>query len=99
MDFVTVFNAIEAAWWTGLGVLCWRKGRGAWTSVSRTAAIFFLFFAVSDVIEIQTGAWWQPWWLASAKGACLVGLTACGAWAWRIRRKSMLPPSASSPVP
>jgi hypothetical protein len=25
--------------------------------------IIFLFFGGSDIVEVQTGAWWSPWWL------------------------------------
>jgi len=31
----------------------------------------FFCFALSDFIEIQTGAWWDPWWLLLLKGSCL----------------------------
>jgi hypothetical protein len=37
------------------------------------AAIFFVF-AISDLVEIGTGAWWKPWWLAVWKGGCVLGL-------------------------
>jgi hypothetical protein len=34
-------------------------------------AVAFLAFAVSDYVEIQTGAWWTPWWLLLWKAACI----------------------------
>lgn len=35
------------------------------------AAISFAAFGVSDVVEVQTGAWWRPWWLFAWKAACV----------------------------
>ena len=87
MDFVAAFNLIEAIWWTALAVLCGSKARGVWTGVARTAAVILLLFAATELIEFQTGAWWQPWWLAVVKGLCVAGLVGCGLWAWRIKRK------------
>lgn len=94
MDFVAAFNALEAVWWTGLGIFCWWKGRGVWKLVSRTAALWLLLFAATEVIELQTGAWWRPMWLAAAKGVCLVGLTACGAWGLGMKRRLDFPDTA-----
>lgn len=89
MDFVAAFNGLEAIWWATMAIVCWWKARGKWQSVCRTAAVCFVLFAATDVIETQTGAWWKPWWLAVAKGICLIGLLGCGAWAWRIRQHTM----------
>ena len=46
--------------------------RLSWMTATLLAA-----FAVSDVIEMQTGAWWRPVGLLVLKGACLAGLTGC----------------------
>jgi hypothetical protein len=88
MDFLTTFNIFEAGWWLLLSIICWWKDRGVWKPVARTAALLFALFALSDVIEVQTGAWWRPWWLAVIKGVCIAGLISCGAWAWRIKWRS-----------
>ncbi len=87
MDFVAAINALEVVWWTGLAIFCWKNGRGAWQPMCRTAALWLLLFAMTDVIELQTGSWWRPWWLAAAKGLCLIGLATCGLWAFRISRR------------
>ncbi|MGB7710375.1 MAG: hypothetical protein WBL95_12735 [Microcoleus sp.] len=34
-----------------------------------TSLIFFLF-GCSDIVEVQTGAWWSPWWLFVWKVSC-----------------------------
>jgi hypothetical protein len=87
MDFPTAFNILEAIWWSLLSIACWWNGRGAWKVVSRTAALLLALFALSDLMEVQTGAWWRPWWLAVVKGGCLAGLTTCGIWALLIKRR------------
>jgi len=35
------------------------------------AAVAFLAFAGTDLVEMQTGAWWRPWWLLVWKAACV----------------------------
>jgi hypothetical protein len=82
------FNSIEAALWiligvafavvgfaTGLGV--WHKGdeKGASTRKQTwIAAITFIVFGLSDIVEIRTGAWWRPWWLLVWKALCVITL-------------------------
>jgi len=38
------------------------------------AAVAFVAFGGSDVVESFTGAWWRPWWLFAWKAACVLGL-------------------------
>ena len=38
------------------------------------AAVTFLFFGLSDIVETRTGAWWRPWWLLAWKAACVTAL-------------------------
>ena len=40
------------------------------------AGVLFLFFGLSDLVEITTGAWWRPWWLPAWKALCVLGLLA-----------------------
>ena len=52
----------------------------------------FFFFGLSDVVEVQTGAWWRPWWLFAWKAACVAGML------WLLcdylrRRRAIEPPS------
>ncbi|MGB7160025.1 MAG: hypothetical protein WBD40_18305 [Tepidisphaeraceae bacterium] len=69
--FVTA-NYLEAALWGLIGVafllhaIVKRSG-----ATSLVAAVAFFLFALSDVIETRTGAWWRPWWLLVLKGSCV----------------------------
>jgi hypothetical protein len=75
-----VANAVEAGLWVLMGlcifiVAAWKNAaiRGA------VPAITLIVFGCSDVVEVQTGAWWRPWWLLVWKILCvlvLVGLLA-----------------------
>src|SRR5438105_761749 len=88
--FVTAFNACEAALWALLAVVvavAFRKSDSGMRRVSRFTAAFFGLFAVSDVIEMYTGAWWRPTGLLIFKGICVLGLTVCFAMLLRGARR------------
>lgn len=71
MDLVQLFNAIEAAWWIGLGaVLLVRPLRNDSRRHRRMLAACLVVFGASDLIEIWSGAWWRPSWLAVLKIGC-----------------------------
>jgi len=75
-----IFNGCEAAlWWTFAVavVVRYRRAEARIVRLSWIMAVFFVLFGISDVIEIQTGAWWKPPGLLALKGACLAGLTWC----------------------
>ncbi|NET74529.1 MAG: hypothetical protein F6K62_27615 [Sphaerospermopsis sp. SIO1G2] len=46
------------------------------TSRAEKISLFLAFvgFGISDFLEIQTGAWWRPWWLFTLKAICLVSI-------------------------
>jgi hypothetical protein len=76
----TIFNGGEAILWLAFAVVVTvrfhhapRRAR----CTARVMAAFFVLFAISDVIEMQTGAWWRPLGLLILKAACLAGLTCC----------------------
>ena len=80
MSVVDAINAFEVPWWIGCGVVVGAKslraesphrGRGL------LSAVTLVLFGLSDVVELQTGAWWRPWWLAVWKGLCITVLMAC----------------------
>ena len=37
-------------------------------------SLIFLFFGGSDIVEVQTGAWWSPWWLFVWKATCILSM-------------------------
>ena len=88
---VDSFNAVEVVLWLIVALVLFHLGRRhqrlrghAWS-----AASLFVLFGISDLVELQTGAWWQPWWLLAWKALCLVGLLAIGLSArrvWKCRR-------------
>ncbi|MEB3340769.1 hypothetical protein [Okeania sp.] len=38
------------------------------------ATFTFLLFSLSDIVEVQTGAWWHPWWLFVWKSLCVFSM-------------------------
>ena len=70
-------NYIEAGIW---GIFAIGFGRVAFKNSGRIriqrliAAVTFFLFGLSDIVEIQTGAWWHPWWLLIWKSFCVVSM-------------------------
>ena len=69
--FETV-NLIEGILWICIGgcfgvSLVRSELRGA----KSMAAFTFIVFGISDFVQIQSGAWWKPWWLLLWKAACV----------------------------
>ncbi len=68
-----VFNQFEAGFWFLIAVLLLllyrRRLPRPWVWL---LPLTFAVFGVSDVIEVQTGAWWRPWWLLVVKASCIV---------------------------
>ena len=88
MTVVDAINAFEVVWWIGCGVVVGVKslraelphrGRGL------LSAVTFVLFGLSDVVELQSGAWWRPWWLAVWKGLCIAILVTCAVLHFRRR--------------
>ncbi|OCR02498.1 hypothetical protein BCD67_01020 [Oscillatoriales cyanobacterium USR001] len=38
------------------------------------ATLTFFLFGLSDIVEVQTGAWWHPWWLFLWKSCCVISM-------------------------
>ena len=75
-----LYNALEVLLWGGCAVAVLVRSRTAGPSIRRiglVAGIAFLLFAVSDLIEIRTGAWWRPWPLLLLKASCVCVLLWC----------------------
>ena len=68
-----VYNQFEAGLWFLIAlvlVVCYRRRLPQpWRWLLPAA---FALFGVSDVIELDTGAWWRPWWLGVMKAACVL---------------------------
>lgn len=80
-------NAVEAALWILIGaVFAVFAMKGSATPRRRMYSIagVFVLFGLSDVVEIQTGAWWNPWWLLVWKAACVLFF----AWQYRLYRRN-----------
>lgn len=72
-------NFAEAWLWFGLAVAI--AVRGGRLPGARSGAGWLVLFGGSDLVEMFTGAWWEPLWLFCWKAACVVGLAASfGAW-------------------
>lgn len=63
------FNLMEGCYWVGLGVLAaWRIRRPVRRYLLTADMVIF---GLSDFVEMQTGAWWRPWWLLVWKASCI----------------------------
>ena len=69
-------NHIEAGLWfvIGLAFAGYAFARPSVRVRSFVAAIVFILFGVSDIVEVQTGAWWRPWLLFCWKAACVLAM-------------------------
>ena len=76
MDVHAIGNAVETGvWWILATVLLGAGLRNRnYLRHSIMAAFVLLAFGLSDVVEIQTGAWWRPWWLLLWKALCLLAM-------------------------
>lgn len=102
-DFVRLFNIVEAIYWSMLGIGLWIAYRQRPSPLPRTAAylsVTLLVFGLTDAIEVITGAWWKPWWLAVLKIICVVIISLSGWRLWQLitfnrQTQSVLPESNS----
>lgn len=91
------FNLIEALFWMACGGVVYFRSRyftGAQRFAANLAVPSFVMFSASDLIEMKTGAWWNPPALMYFKGLCIFFLVTAGiCWYWekmvsRFRKKS-----------
>lgn len=76
-SFFATANYVEALLWATVALLfaaSAMRRHGAVRKRCVLAAVTFLLFGISDVVEVQTGAWWRPWWLLLWKAVCLLCL-------------------------
>jgi hypothetical protein len=70
-----VFNYGEAVFWCACAITFFiHAGRGERRGKRDQLILGFAFvgFGLSDWIEVDTGAWWRPWWLLALKAICLL---------------------------
>lgn len=68
-------NYAEAGLWVVIGIVVAIFGRSRF----RYALFAFLvLFGFSDVVEVQTGAWYRPWWLFAWKACCVLAIASLG---------------------
>jgi hypothetical protein len=76
-DIFQIGNYAEAGLWILVaivfGVFATRRS-GTARRRCVLAVPVFLFFGLSDVVEVRTGAWWRPWWLFAWKATCVLGM-------------------------
>lgn len=82
-------NYIEAGIWGGFSVGfagAAIRVTGKARSLRLIAALTFLLFGLSDIVEVQTRAWWRPWWLLFWKVLCGIIMVVLLGIYWRDRR-------------
>jgi hypothetical protein len=70
-------NYIEALIWFmfGIGFAVNAGKTSGRTRINRLiTTLIFLLFGGSDIVEVQTGAWWSPWWLFVWKASCILSM-------------------------
>lgn len=84
LDGLALFNLVEATIWFafGVGLLGAATFRPPGAHLGVQGGVAFLWFGVSDLVEMHTGAWFRPWWLLVWKALCILVL--CRTW-WRYR--------------
>lgn len=91
-DGLQIFNAVEVCVWGGIAIAIARArgARGLSDRLRWWLACWYGLFAISDIIEIQTGAFWRPPWLLLLKAVCIIAIVA-GMIRWVRRRRSNTP--------
>ncbi|RJQ36864.1 hypothetical protein C4552_03175 [Candidatus Parcubacteria bacterium] len=92
MDSFTRFNFIEGSVWIVFSAISWIASdlvpkhyrRFAWI-----AALTFVLFGISDLLEIRTGAFFLTPWLFALKIICVATLAALVVWYIRLRAQSI----------
>ena len=93
-----LYNEFEVVLWITISVILVWRSRGLARPqrlIAQVAAIAFFQFGPSDVVEIQTGAWWTPWWLFVWKALCVGMLVLCW-WKYRALGRRPAPPRADA---
>ena len=78
-------NYIESVLWCLIAAVVAVGGK---SNTRFMLAGLLVVFGSSDVVEVQTGAWFRPWWLLTWKSVCVLGILVLGAREVRVFRAS-----------
>jgi hypothetical protein len=67
---VDTINTLEVVLWITLGIVCWLRAKPR-TITTHGWSLALILFGLSDIVELQTGAFWRPWWLFVWKSGCV----------------------------
>lgn len=84
-------NLVEAVLWVIVSVILLAKTFRSERPLRRVfggLTIGFFIFAISDLIESRTGAWWRPWWLFVIKAGCVLSFILGFREYYRIKKRS-----------
>jgi hypothetical protein len=89
-EFDQWFNFFEGCLWLVFAAMMAFRSRrmASHRPLALVAAAAFFFFGVSDFIETETRAWYEPIALAAMKGLCLGVLAGCLVLLLRCRKKA-----------
>lgn len=76
------FNFYESILWFTIGLtmaVAAFRHRQQWKQLLAAAGLFVMF-GFSDIVEMETGAWWRPWWLFVWKAVVVAGLVSILLW-------------------
>ena len=73
-----IANYAEAALWVAIALYCATRAVATRRANLWLLAIALLLFGASDVVEVRTVAWYQPWWLLAWKTACVLTILGVG---------------------
>ncbi|MEA1925635.1 MAG: hypothetical protein U9M90_00110 [Patescibacteria group bacterium] len=82
LNFKT-FNFIEGIYWLFLGIFVLTLLKiipRKYKKLALFTSLILVLFGITDFIEINTGAYWMPWWLLIWNIFCISGLILSLVW-------------------
>jgi len=80
MNVFSAFNFFEAMLWFLIAIIFFVASASkklvfvGSVKTSIFLGAIFVLFGISDLIEIQTGTWWRPWWLLLLNSFCVISI-------------------------
>ncbi len=86
------FNLFEAILWFLMALFLSGWALSGKAAIGQKKVVLLLsgilvLFGISDLIEMRTGAWWQPVSLLVLKAVCVLGIVFCLIWLSRRSRE------------